>query len=134
MMRTGAEFRKEIRQEAGPTTVHSCPGLKEVYPNLWLSARRKRIIPVAVTVADLPLAVMDEQFRALVLRARARRIDGLGLRVVERRKAIIAFTSDAPLVAVRYYMLVLAHRLEPPIELDRKRTRLNSTHLVNLYA
>jgi len=66
-------------------------------------------VTMAVSVPNFPVPVVDEQFRSLILRDLPCSINGLGLRVVERRQAFIALAADAPLVVVRYHMLVSAH-------------------------
>lgn len=43
---------------------------------------RERVTPVAVAVADLAVVTRNDDLRLLVLRDRARRVDGLPLRGV----------------------------------------------------
>ena len=65
---------------------------------------------VAVTLTNLTLAVVDEEFGALIPGDVAPVVDGFGLRVMDAGNAAVTFPTNGPLAAVGYNVLRFSQR------------------------
>ena len=73
-------------------------------------SRRKRIVPVAVFVANSAVWSMNHNFSLLINRNLTRGIDSLSLRIVNACQASVTLASNAPVSVSWYYVLILSHR------------------------
>lgn len=82
---------------------------------------------VAVALADLTVAAVDEQLALLTLRDLPRLLDRLSLRRHDGRRALVSFRDDGPLTVPRDHVLVLAfgHRFLEMVELFTAQTDCN---------
>jgi hypothetical protein len=69
---------------------------------------------VTVSLTDLAMPAVDEQFRSLVPRDVPGQINCLRLRVMHTRDARIALAPYGPAAVVGYNVLVLAHGVKAP--------------------
>jgi hypothetical protein len=77
------------------------------------AGRRKRVVPIAVPGADLPVRTMDHQLATLIPCDSTRGIDGSCLGWVSGREATIPSAANTPPVPTRNNMLVLPHGTTP---------------------
>src|SRR6266436_1193986 len=78
---------------------------------------RTWIFPIAVLVTNLTVVAMNHDFRFFPDRDFPRSLDCSSLRGQYRGHSFIAFATNSPVFALRYYMLILAHVIplsQPP--------------------
>jgi len=76
---------------------------------------RRRLVPVAVTLTNLAVPVVNQQLRLLISRDVTRDVNGLGLCWIDGGEAAVALAPHAPLPVMGNYMLVLSHWKKPPV-------------------
>ena len=89
----------------------------------FLSAWRKRVIAVAIALANATVTSVNEKLGLLMLGNLLRRSDRIRLVIEITSRASISFTTDIPAtLAIGHNVLILRHCITPFVDLTLTKT------------